>query len=51
MKKINNNLKKNNIKKTKNILSKYFINEDEDEPNLIIERKFFMKKPLSQNNK
>ena len=51
MKKINNNLKKNNIKKTKNILSKYFINEDEDEPNLIIERKFFMKKPPSQNNK
>ena len=51
MRKINYTLKKSSTKKLKNILSKYYINEEEIEPKLILERKFFMKKPHIKNRK
>ena len=35
----------------KNILSKYFINEDGEETNLILERKLIMKKPVKKIKK
>ena len=50
MQKINNSKKTAN-KKLKHILSKFFINEDETEPNLVLERQLFMKKPLFKNRK
>ena len=52
MRKINYNLKKNSTKKLKNVLSKFYINDDEIEPELILERKFIMKKPhIKSRNK